>query len=154
LVTVNRDDIELAFSFVNAGAPMEHSAYVSLDTGHIYWVSVFNSIDEEVPDDLETSDRYLALPHKNELGLGRTLALDFAEGALPDRYQDVEAIFRRKGAYRRFKALLESEGLIEKWYKFEEATMGKALRDWCAANDIAIVETRGEPSPRQRHDVK
>lgn len=143
MVAVNRDDIELAFNFVSSGAPMEHSAYISLDTGKIYWVSELSPTEEEVPEDLETSDRYMALPHKNELGLGSNLALGFAEHELPDRYQDVEAIFRRKGAYRRFKDLLESEGLLEKWYTFEEATMDKALREWCAANDIEIVETPG-----------
>jgi hypothetical protein len=146
VVAVSREEIELAFHFVNSGAPMEHHAHISLDTGYIHWVSEFNMVDEEVPDDLETSDRYIALPHKNELGLGRNLALDFAADALPDRYKDVEAIFRRKGAYRRFKDLPETEGLLDKWYEFEDAAMNKALREWCAANDIAIVETRGEPS--------
>jgi hypothetical protein len=147
LVAVNRHEIELAFHFVNSGAPMEHHAYISLDTGDIHWVSEFNMVDEEVPDDLETSDRYIALPHRSELGLGRNLALDFAADALPDRYKDVEAIFRRKGAYGRFKDLLETVGLLDTWYRFEDAAMSKALRAWCAANDIAIVETRGEPSP-------
>jgi hypothetical protein len=146
LVAVNRYDIELAFAFVNSGAPMEHNAYISLDTGQIYWVSELSPIEEEVPDDLETSDRYIALPHKNELGLGRNLALGFAEDELPDRYHEVQAIFRRKGAYGRFKGLLESVGLLEKWYKFEEATLDTALREWCAANDIEIIETPGEPS--------
>lgn len=146
MVAVNRYDIELAFTFVNSGAPMEHNAYISLDTGEIYWVPDLNPLEEEVPDDLETSDRYIALPHKNEFGLGRNLALRFAEDELPHRYQEVEAAFRRKGAYRRFKNLLESLGLLEKWYKFEEATFEKALREWCAANDIEIVETSGERS--------
>jgi hypothetical protein len=142
VVAVKYYDLDLAFSFVNSGAPMEHSAYISIDSGQIYWVSDLNPIDEEVPDDLETSDRYIALPHKNELGLGRKLALRFAQQELPDRYLEVEPIFWRKGAYSRFKDVLESAGLLEKWYKFEEASLEEALREWCAENDIEIIEGR------------
>jgi len=143
MVVVNRDDIELAFSFVSSSAPMENQAYISLDTGQIYWVSEFNPVEEEVPEDLESSDRYLALPHKNELCRGRNLALDFAHDELPDRYHEVEAIFHRKGAYRRFKDLLASVGLLDKWHKFEEAALDQALREWCAAHSIAIVGGEG-----------
>jgi hypothetical protein len=35
--------------------------------------------EEDLPDDLETSDRYLAIPHKNDLDLGNNLALRFVE---------------------------------------------------------------------------
>ena len=146
MVSVSRYDIELAFSFVNSAAPTEHRAYISLDTGQIYWVSELNPIEEEVPEDLEDSDRYIALPHKNELGLGRKLALEFARDEIPARYGEVEAIFHRKGAYRQFKNLLASAGLLEKWYKFEEATLDNALREWCAANDIETTESPAEPS--------
>jgi len=31
-------------------------------------------------------------------------------------------------------------------YKFEEAALDEALREWCAANDIEIVEGQGESS--------
>ena len=76
---------------------MEHRAYVSLDTGAIYWISETNPIDEEdLPDDLDASDRYIAIPDKNELDLGNNLALRFVEEQLPDRYADVEDFFRRR----------------------------------------------------------
>lgn len=97
MVSVNHDDLNLAFAFVNSGPPMEHNAYISLDTGRIHWVSDLNPVDEELPEDFETSDRYVALPHKNDLGLGRNLALGFVAQELPTALEDVEAIFRRKG---------------------------------------------------------
>ena len=140
MVTVTYEEISSAFEFVASGAPMEHSAYISLDTGQIYWASELASLDEELPDDLETSDRYLVVPHKTELDLGKNLALRFAARELPDSYEQVASIFRRKGAYGRFKQLLEDNGVLEKWYKFEEDATDKALREWCAANDIQIVE--------------
>ena len=86
MVGVKYDDLSMAFDFVSFAGPMEHRAYVSLDTGTIYWISEGNPIEEdELPDDLETSDRYIAIPDKNELDLGNSLALRFVEERLADR---------------------------------------------------------------------
>jgi hypothetical protein len=142
MVAVRHDDLSMAFDFVSYAAPMEHSAYVSLDTGKIWWTSDSNdAFDEEIPDDLEMSDRYLAIPHKNELDLGRRLALRFVAQELPGRYGQVEGFFRRQGAYARFKDLLEGEGVLERWYAFEADTVESALRQWCAENGLELVRT-------------
>ena len=144
MVAVRFDDLSLAFEFVSGGPPMEHNAYLSIDTGRIYWISELVSVEEEIPDDLETSDRYIAIPHKNDLDLGRNLALRFVAQELPERYGRAEAFFRSRGAYARFKQLLESEGVLEKWYKFETESVGKALRGWCAENGIQFIEKGGD----------
>jgi len=90
MVAVKLDDLSMAFDLVNYAAPMEHNAYVSLDTGKVYWTSDSDdAFDEDIPDDLETSDRYLAIPHKNDLDLGRGLALRFVAQKLPARYDQV-----------------------------------------------------------------
>lgn len=58
MVTVKYDDLSMAFDFVSFAGPMEHRAYVSLDTGAIYWTSETNPIEEdELPDDLENDRR-------------------------------------------------------------------------------------------------
>jgi len=146
MVTVKYEDLSAAFDFVSFGAPFEHRAFVSLDTGAIYWISEMSSIDEEdLPDDLETSDRYIAIPHKNELDLGNNLALRFAEEQLPHRYVTIAAAFRHKGAYARFKELLAAEGCLEKWYAFEAGSTERALRGWCKDNQID-VETGSQQS--------
>lgn len=145
MVTVKYDDLSAAFDFVSFAGPTEHRAYVSLDTGAIYWISETNPIEEDtLPDDLETSDRYIQIPHKNELDLGNSLALRFVEERLPDRYTDVEAFFRRRGAYARFKELLAAEGRLEEWYSFEAESTDRALREWCKANEIHLAEIGGQ----------
>ena len=103
MVAVSYDDLLLAFDFVSDGSLMENNAYISIDTGQIYWTSDLNPTEDEVPDDLETSDRYIAIPHKNELDLGRNLALRFVTYELPERYGHAKAFFRSRGAYARFK---------------------------------------------------
>lgn len=149
MVTIKYDDSSAAFDFVSFAAPMEHRAYVSLDTGAIYWISQTSPIDEEdLPDDLDTSDRYIAVPHKNELDLGNNLALRFVEEQLPDRYANVVDFFRRRGAYARFKELLSAEKCLEKWYAFEAESTERALRHWCKANEIHLAENGSQQSAK------
>ena len=102
-VSVDAEALRAAFEFVSFGVPLEHQAYICLDTGRIYWESESAGLNEDdLPDDLETSDRYIAVPHKNDLGLGRRLALTFADREMPDSYDIVAGFFRRRGAYARF----------------------------------------------------
>ena len=112
MVTVRHDDLAMAFDFVSYAGPMEHSAYVSLDTGKIWWTSDSgDAFDEELPDDLETSGRYLAryrigtslisedaspcaLSHRSCLRV-RSRSRDFSGGKRPTRvsrvYSNVKA---------------------------------------------------------------
>jgi len=84
-VCVNAEELRTTFEFVSFGAPLEHSAYICVDTGKIYCHSLSAGLEEEedLPEDLETSDRYIAVPHKNDLGLGRRLALAFVDQNCP-----------------------------------------------------------------------
>ncbi|QBQ99338.1 hypothetical protein [Paraburkholderia pallida] len=142
MVAVRYDELSLAFDFVSYAATTEHNAYVSLDTGKIYWTSdSSDGFEEELPDDLASSDRYLAIPHKNEFNLGRRLALRLVAQELPACYEQVEGFFRRQGAYARFKDLLEREGVLERWYSFEADAVESALRQWCAENGLELVRT-------------
>jgi hypothetical protein len=140
VVTVKYEDLSAAFDFVSFAAPMEHQAYISIDTGTIHWISEVNALEEEPPEDLETSGRYVAIPHKNDLDLGSDLALRFAVEELPGLYERVEQFFRHRGAYARFKELLASEGCLDKWYAFEAESTERALRNWCTENDINLVD--------------
>jgi hypothetical protein len=147
MITVNYDDLSAAFDFVSFAPPLEHAAFVSLDTGAIHWISHTSPPDdEELPDDLDTSDRYIAVPHKNDLGLGRNLALRFVDEHLPGRSATARAIFQHRGAYARFKDLLTAEGHLEKWYAFEAESTKQALRQWCEANRIHLAEGGGQQS--------
>ena len=103
-------------------------------------------MDEELPEDIDTSDRYISVPHKNDLDLGRNLVLRFAAQEMSDSYERVRSIFQRKGAYARFKDLLETKALLESWYRFEAEAHDKALREWCAENGIHIIEKTDQPA--------
>jgi hypothetical protein len=144
VVTVNSEELSMAFEFVSSGRPMEHSAYISRDTGKIYWVSELVDTEDEFPDDLEESNRYIAIPHKNDLDLGRNLAMRFAESELPNAFEAVCAAFEHRGAYGRFKDILAAHGLLDRWYTFEAACTREALQSWCEANQIQVVPASTE----------
>jgi hypothetical protein len=129
-----------AFEFVSFGGDIDHDAYIDLDTGAIHYLSSENELEEEVPEDLESSDRYLAVPHKNDFHLGRDLALSFADRELPRDNDIIAGFFRKRGAYGRFKDFLVSHKLLERWYNFEAQAKEEALRGWCQDHDIAIAD--------------
>jgi hypothetical protein len=136
-VSVNLSDLELAFHYVSSGRPMEHEAYLSTETGAIYWHSDLTD-DEPLPDDIDEPGKYLSIPHKNDLGLGKPLALSFAREHLPKDYDEVISIFGRSGAYAKFKHLVEKRNMLDQWYSYETAEQQVAMRQWCEENGITI----------------
>jgi hypothetical protein len=136
MVAVKWSELIDAFEFASFDKPSESRAFVNLDTGTFHLISSVVELEEETPEDLETSDRYLALPHKNDLDLGRNLALSFIEQRLPQELYRVEAYFHKRGAYGRFKDLLDERGVLEDWYAFEKDATAQALRQWCDDHGI------------------
>src|SRR6516225_4048392 len=111
-MVVSFSDLQLAFEFVSSGGMGENEAYLDRRSGKIYWHSEFGDNDEELPDDID-DDKYISIPDKRELDLGKLLVFDFARGFLPDDYDEVRHIFSRRGAYRRFKELLVRRDALE-----------------------------------------
>lgn len=140
-VEVGYDELEDTLMWTGGGG----EAYIDRETGRIHWAEdegVLDPDEAEVPDDLGDPERFIAIPHKNELDLGKHLVMDFAARALPDLYRDVQACFRGPGAYGRFKELLADEGKLEEWYRFEQEATEQALREWCEAEGIRLVDER------------
>lgn len=134
---VKYQDIQEAYDFVSFGPYGEHSALLDKTTGQIHWHSESCDLDE-IPEELWESESAVGIPHKNDLNLGRQLVFDFATSVMPDDYEHVRDIFNGRGAYARFKEFLESKGLVQKWYDFENKTQEKAIRDWCKENEIEL----------------
>ena len=131
-----------SFEFATFGMTGACTAYVDLETGKLYLISqdIDLELDEETPDDLESSDRFLALPGKNDLDLGQDLAIAFARERLPEEFDKVAGFFHAHGAYGRFKDLLDRRGTLEAWYAFEQQATENALRQWCDQHGIRLVE--------------
>ena len=136
-MAVSFDDIENAFFFVSMDQEFMHNAYLCKETGEIFYTSEMGD-SEELPEDIDDPEKYIVIPHKNELDLGKALVIEFTSEYLPEELDRVYSIFRRKGAYSRYKDLLESKGVLEEWYKFENERQKVVLKEWCRENNIEI----------------
>jgi hypothetical protein len=136
-MAITFSEIEDAVDFVSMEPYGTNEAYLALDTGQIFLLSQYSDSDE-LPDDFEESDRYLAIPHKNDLDLGQQLVRDFIHAEAPNLAGQVNEIFQRSGAYSRFKSLLVVNGLLEAWHAFENEQATKAIRDWCDLNQLPL----------------
>ena len=130
-------DIEDAFLFVSMGEIYMNSAILCMETGEVFYISDYDDSDE-LPENIEIPDKYIEIPHKNELNLGKPLVLEFSTMHLPDDLEKVSSFFHNRGAYSKFKDLLDAKGLLARWYEFEEQEQNKALRKWCEDNGINI----------------
>jgi hypothetical protein len=133
-------DLLDAMQYASLGGVGEHQAFLCRESGKIHLHSEFGDNFEELPDDIEDGEKYIGLPDKRELDLGKPLVLDFVSEFMPDDFDDVRQIFVRKGAYARFKGLLHRKGKLQQWYDFETKAEEKALRQWCEDNSIELSD--------------
>ncbi|MFT4938746.1 MAG: hypothetical protein ACI88A_001775 [Paraglaciecola sp.] len=131
---VDLSDIELAMEFVSSDYSFDNEAYVNSETGEIYYSG--DAVDEELPDDIYENDKYILIPSKRDLDLGKRVALDFAAKEMPDEFNNVYSIFCSRGAYSKFKSLLHSLESTDKWYAYENKAMRDAVIEWCKENSI------------------
>lgn len=134
---VSFDAIEDAFFFVSMDQQLMHNAYLCKDTGEIFYHSEMGDSDE-LPEEIDDPDKYIPIPHKNDLDLGKALVIEFTSKYLLEEVDRVYSIFQRKGAYSKYKDLLERKGVLQDWYDFENNRQTAALKKWCEDNDIEM----------------
>jgi hypothetical protein len=72
--------------------------------------------------------------------LGRPLALEFTRVHLPECFGKVGEIFSRRGAFARFKDLLDRHESLDAWHEWAQEHTRQSLRQWCADNAIKWVD--------------
>jgi hypothetical protein len=135
---VSFDELLAGLEWASAAGSFENEAYVNRISGKVFCSSSSADVEEDLPEDIEDNKVYLALPSKGDLGLGRELALRFVEAHLPESYELTYGYFQSRGAYQRFKALLDRKDRLEDWYAFEQTAVEEALRRWSAENDLQL----------------
>ena len=138
--TVSLSELQGALEWVS-NDDCDSEAYVCRQTGCIYWCSGEPGIldeQDEIPDDIDDVGKYAPVPHQRDLDLGTRLVFDFAAEHLAEQFDDVRNIFRGKGAYGRFKGLLERRGALETWYAYSDERTFSALEEWCESERLAI----------------
>ena len=72
------------------------------------------------------------------------LAIRYIDKVLPDKSEEGRTIFRQRGAYARFKDLLERKALLERWYQYEAEATERALREWANDEDLKLDAAPGK----------
>ncbi len=137
---VKFDTVYESFQYVASGESGTNQAYLNRQTGEVHWHSDMYDNFEELPEDIDDDEKYVAIPDRKELDLGKPLVLRFANEFLPDDLDEVYEIFRRKGAYARFKHFLGRRRALDQWYAFSDKAEQEALRQWCADNGIELED--------------
>jgi len=132
-------DIEDAFFFVSSAPMTANTAVLCKETGELFYASDYTD-EDEISEDIYYREDCIEIPHKNDLDLGRNLVFEFIEQHLPGDFDKVRDIFRRKGAYGRYKDLLDDRDLSQEWYDFENTRQAETLRRWCKDNEIKLIE--------------
>jgi len=136
-VTLNYSDLEDAFFYISMNPQFANSAFLNTKTGEFYYVSDYGDSDE-LPEDIDESEDYIAIPHKNDLDLGQKLVEDFVLEHCEGEIGKVMSFFRHKGAYSKYKYFLERKGLLDEWHQYEDDITKKALLEWCSENNINV----------------
>lgn len=136
-MTISYNDLENAFFWASSSIGFNTEAFISRATGEFYYRGD-DSVDEPLPQDIEDENLYIALPNKHDLDLGHELIYKFARHNAAHLEQDIREIFRRKGAYSRFKDLLLANDLLDSWYKYESQATRTALEEWASANGFSV----------------
>ncbi len=129
-------DLIAAIDFVSA-SPYENKAFLHKTSGEIYWQSEEGFGLEDLPEDID-GENYLEIPGNHELDLGKHLVMEFVYEFLPDAASEVQAIFRKKGAYARYKSLLDNHDLLDQWHQYQADAQERAIREWCEENGVEV----------------
>lgn len=143
-MAVSFSDLEDAFNFVNFGGDGENEAVLDRRTDKIYCrSSLSGEADEGFPGDRDRNwdEKYIAIPDRGDIDLGKALVFDFAGQVMTEQdHDEVRSIFNRKGAYARFKDLLARRCLLDSWHEFSDKAEKAALREWAAENGVELTD--------------
>lgn len=109
--------------------------YLDMETGETVMI-----IGEEYADEIEDqpskeeveadTDRYRLIPVVSSTE-GWDLMADFADNVADRKYHKLfENALNRKGAFRNFRAVLESVDLLQEWYDFKNQKLLERAETW------------------------
>jgi len=125
-----------AMDFLSVVA-FDNKAFLHKATGKIYWQSEEDLGFEALPEDIG-DENYLEIPRNQDLDLGKPLVMEFVYEFLPDAAREVQAIFRKQGAYAKYKSLLNNHDLLDQWHQYQADAQERAIREWCEENGIEL----------------
>ncbi len=144
-VTVSLDELIQALDWVSDLLNSENMAFVCRESGRIYMTSEDDfgvELEPDLPSDIDDVEKYAIVPSRQDLRLGKRLAVRFVQTSLPERLEETYEMFAARGAYARFKDMLEREQALDAWYAFEAEAVERGLREWAESEALAVAANR------------
>jgi hypothetical protein len=133
-------DLQDAYMYACGAAEFDVAAFIRRSDGQVFVSGLDDGDEAELPADLGDEQLYAAVPDQRSLDLGNALAFAFAEQLAPQLVDAVHDVFRRRGAWRVFRDLLDRRGLTEAWYAFKDDAERAALTQWAQDEGFEIVD--------------
>lgn len=133
-------DLDEVADLLQGDTELSYGGYVDLESGQTWPSSVFDALDDEVPDLEADPDRYLFVPNEGSREAWEDMN-DFAQTVsdAAAREQLLDAITGR-GAFSRFRRVLDRhEDLLSSWRIFETERRLSRARAWLADAGFAAV---------------
>ncbi|NOT87990.1 MAG: hypothetical protein HOP03_07400 [Lysobacter sp.] len=141
-VTVSLDEMIQALDWVSDLSGSENMAFVCRESGRVFMTSEEDfgvELEPDLPSDLDDVAKYAIVPSRQDLRLGKRLAVRFVQASLPERLEETYEMFAARGAYARFKDMLEQEQALNAWYAFEAEAVERGLREWAESEALAVA---------------
>lgn len=140
--SVDLEALIQALDWASDTSGLGNMAFVSRETGQVFLTSDEDfgaEFNAALPSDLDDVAKYAIVPMRHDLRLGKRLAVRFVQTSLSARLEDTYEMFASRGAYARFKAMLENEQALDAWHAFEGEAVERALREWAESEMLAVV---------------
>lgn len=141
-VSVAMDDLLQALDWVSDLSSTDNMAFVCRESGRVFMTSEEDfgvELEPDLPLDIDDETKYAVVPTRQDLRLGKRLAVRFVQTSLPARLEETYTMFAARGAYARFKDMLESEQALEAWYAFEAEAVERSLREWAESEMLVVA---------------
>lgn len=136
------DELILALDWASDTSGTGNMAFVCRESGRVFMTSDEDfgaEFEPDLPLDLDDASKYAGVPSRHDLRLGKRLAVRFVQASLPVRLEQTYTMFAARGAYARFKDMLESEQALDAWYAFEAEAVERSLREWVESEELVVA---------------
>lgn len=120
-----------------------YTYFLDLETGDSVFLAdeLITGLDNEgLEDEIEENlERYLRLPTKFEIHEYHIME-EFIWTLKGERADKLDCAIRGRGAFRRFKDLVDRMGISQQWYDFQAEYYRKLAIDWCQEHGLEYEE--------------
>lgn len=120
-----------------------YTYFLDLETGESVFLAdeLATGLDNEgLEDEIDENwNRYLRLPTKFEIHEYRIME-EFVWTLKGERANKLERAIQGRGAFRRFKDMINYMGIEQQWYDYEAEYYKKLAIKWCQEQGLEYVE--------------